>query len=125
MSLRILLVDDNRMNVELFVGALESDGHEVTVESDGLGGRARALSEGFDLLILDIQMPGLDGNALCRQLRAAGLAQPMLAVSSSAMPEQIERGLAAGFDAYLTKPISPKDLREAVRTFGAMAGGRT
>lgn len=116
--MRVLLVEDNRMNVELFVDALETDGHEVTVESDGLRGRSRALSERFDVLILDIQLPGLDGYALCRELRAAGVTTSMLALSSAAMPDQIERGLAAGFDAYLTKPIAPAALREAVRRFG-------
>lgn len=116
--MRILLVDDNRMNVELFVAALSPEGHRVTVETDGPSGRARALGERFDLLILDIELPGLSGDALCRELRAAGIASPMVALSSSAMPEQIERGLAAGFDAYLTKPISPAALREAVRAYG-------
>ena len=115
--MRVLLVDDNRMNVELFVDALESDGHEVAVELDGLRGRSRALGERFDLVILDIQLPGMDGYALCRELRGAGVVTPMLALSSSAMPEQIERGLAAVFDAYLTKPISPAALRGSVRKY--------
>ena len=122
--MRVLLVEDNALNVELFVDALESDGHEVTAEPDGLRGRDRALGERFDLLILDIQLPGIDGYALCRELRRAGIATPMLALSSSAMPEQIERGLAAGFDAYLTKPISPAALREAVRRYRDGVGGR-
>lgn len=118
--LRVLLVDDNPMNVELFVDSLEADGHVVAVERDGLRGRDRALREEFDVLILDIQLPGLDGYALCRDLRAAGRRGPILALSSSAMADQIERGMAAGFDRYLTKPISPAALREAVR---AAAGG--
>lgn len=113
--MRILLVEDNEMNVELFVDALESDGHELTVERDGPSGRARGLAEGFDLVILDIQLPGIDGYAVCRDLRAARPAGRIVALSSAAMPEQVARGLHAGFDAYLTKPISPSALREAVR----------
>lgn len=117
--MRVLLVDDNAMNVELFTDALETDGHEVAVERDGPSGRARALHERFDLVILDIQLPGLDGNAVCRDLRAAGVSGPIVALTSSAMAEQVERGMAAGFDAYLTKPISPAALRAAVRRFAS------
>ena len=114
--MRVLLVDDNEMNVELFVAALETDGHEVVVERDGTSGRDRALREPFDVHIVDIQLPGRDGYGVCRDLRAAGIRSPILAVSSAAMADQIEKGMAAGFDRYLTKPISPSALREAVRT---------
>lgn len=115
--MRILLVDDNALNVELFVDILETDGHEVIVERDGPSGRDRALSEAFDLVILDVQLPRQDGVAVCRALRAAGMSRPIVALSSSAMPEQIANGMSAGFDAYLTKPISPPDLRAAVRRY--------
>lgn len=113
--MRVLLVDDNAMNVELFVDSLVADGHEVTVERDGIAGRDRGLREPFDVVILDIQLPGIDGYAICRDLRAAGVRAPILALSSAAMADQVSRGLSAGFDAYLTKPISPSALREAVR----------
>lgn len=116
--MRVLLVEDNVMNVELFEASLAGDGHEVVVERDGVSGRDRALHEPFDVLILDIQLPGLDGLAICRDLRAAGVSAPILALSSAAMPAQVSRGLAAGFDAYLTKPISPSALRDAVRKAG-------
>jgi len=113
--MKILLVDDNAMNVEFFQDVLEGDGHVVVVARDGRAGLARALADAFDLLILDIQLPGMDGYGICRALRDQGLGGPILALSSSAMPAQIERGVAAGFDEYLTKPISPAALKEAVR----------
>jgi CheY-like chemotaxis protein len=113
--MRVLLVDDNEMNVELFVDSLATDGHEVVVERDGPTGRGRALREKFDVLVLDIQLPGMDGYAICRDLRTAGVRSPILALSSAAMAEQIDRGMSAGFDQYLTKPISPAALRDAVR----------
>lgn len=113
--MRLLLVDDNAMNAELFVSALESDGHVVVVERDGAGGRTRALAEPFELLILDVQLPDISGSTVCRELRAAGVRSPIIALSAAALPDEISRGLAAGFDAYLTKPISPADLRKAVR----------
>lgn len=115
--MRLLLVDDNALNLELFVDVLEGDGHQVTVERDGVNARRRALAEAFDLLVLDVQLPGLDGLALCRELRSAGIRTPMVAISSSAMPEQVARGRASGFDDYLTKPISPSALRVAVRRY--------
>lgn len=116
--MRVLVVDDNEMNVELFSDVLRSDGHEVVVERDGVGGRDRALGERFDLVILDIQMPRMDGHEVCRELRAAGISGPIVALTSSAMPEQVKRGAETGFDAYLTKPISPAALRSAVRQYG-------
>ena len=120
--MRVLLVEDNPMNIELFVDALETDGHTIAVERDGRDGLARALAERFELIVLDIQLPGTGGDAICRELRAAGVRTPIVALSSAALPEQVERGLSAGFDAYLTKPLAPRALREAVRRHGE--GGR-
>ena len=94
----------------------------MTVERDGLRARGRALAEPFDLIVLDIQMPLLDGYALCAELRAAGLRGPIIALSASALPSEVARGTTAGFDAYLTKPIRPAELRAAVRRFQAPAG---
>lgn len=112
--MRILLVEDDPLNVELFMAVLEDDGHQVTVAGDGLAGKAAALRATFDLVILDIQVPRLRGDAVCRELRAAGLSVPIIALSSEALPEQIRANSAAGFDAYLTKPISTVALRDAV-----------
>lgn len=119
--MRLLLVDDNEMNVELFGDILRGDGHEVIVERDGVAGRDRALAEKFDLIILDIQLPRLDGHEVCRELRGAGIGGPIVALTSSAMPDQVKRGAETGFDAYLTKPISPSALRAAVSERGTGA----
>ncbi|TMF26098.1 MAG: response regulator [Chloroflexi bacterium] len=112
--MRLLLVDDNRLNLELFVDVLEAAGHEVATETDALAGQRRALAEQFDLIVLDIQMPKIDGYEVCRALRAAGMRGPIFALSSNALPDDIAEGRKAGFDAYLTKPITPAALREAV-----------
>jgi len=116
--LRILLVEDDQMNVELFESALETDGHEIVTERDGAAGEARA-SDRFDLVLLDIQLPKKDGLAVCRSLRARGLRMPIVALSASVLPEEIARTKAAGFDLFLPKPISPRDLRDAVRRLGS------
>ena len=106
------------MNVELFEAALEVDGHEIVTERDGVAGEARA-SERFDLILLDIQLPKKDGLEVCRDLRARGLGIPIVALSASVLPEEVARTKAAGFDVFLSKPISPSDLRAAVRRIGS------
>lgn len=123
--MRVLLAEDNPTNVELFVAALETGGHVVVVERDGPTARDRALREPFDVIVLDIQMPGLDGHAVCAALRTAGHRGPILALSAAAMPEDLTRGRASGFDEYLTKPIRPAVLRAAVHRHGgdAASGG--
>jgi CheY-like chemotaxis protein len=115
--LRILLVEDDAMNVELFESALESDGHEIVTERDGAAGEQRA-SDRFDLILLDIQLPKKNGLEVCRSLRARGLRIPIVALSASVLPEEVARTKAAGFDIFLSKPISPRDLRDAVRRLG-------
>ena len=116
--MRILLVEDDPMNVELFESALETDGHEVVTERDGAAGEKRA-TERFDVVLLDIQLPKKNGLDVCRSLRARGLRIPIVALSASVLPEEVARTKAAGFDVFLSKPISPRDLRDAVRRAGA------
>lgn len=108
------------MNVELFESALETDGHEVVTERDGVAGEECA-SDRFDLILLDIQLPKKNGLEICRTLRARGLRMPIVALSASVLPEEIARTRAAGFDLFLSKPISPRDLRSAVRLLSAKA----
>ena len=115
--MRILIVEDDPLNVELFQAALETE-HEVVIERDGVGGEARALSEKFDLVLLDIQLPRRSGIEVCRSLRAAGLRTPIVALSASVLPEEVARTKEAGFELFWSKPISPPDLRAAVKSIG-------
>ncbi len=117
--MRILLIEDDPMNVELFESALETDGHEIVTERDGVAGEQRA-SDRFDVILLDIQLPKKDGLEVCKSLRARGLRMPIVALSASVLPEEIARTKAAGFDIFLSKPISPRDLRNAVRLLGEL-----
>jgi DNA-binding response OmpR family regulator len=114
---RLLVVDDNRLNLELFADALTDAGHQVEVATSGEAGLARALAETFDVVLLDVQLPGLSGVEVCRELRQAGHHGPILAVSANALPDQVALGMAAGFDQYLTKPISPHALCAAVAIY--------
>ncbi|OLC52915.1 MAG: hypothetical protein AUH85_15475 [Chloroflexi bacterium 13_1_40CM_4_68_4] len=116
--MRVLLVEDEPLNIILFKDVLEDDGHTVVIANDGVAGRDLALSQPFDLCILDIHLPRLRGDEVVKQLRAALVHGPVIALSSSALGSEVERGLLAGFDAYLTKPISPSELRDAVRRHG-------
>lgn len=121
MPLRVLLVEDEQMNADLFVDALEPDRHDVTVEQDGLLGHARARSQAFDVIVLDMNLPGMSGAEICRSLRAGGTTTPILALSASVLPNELQAGLRAGFDAYLTKPIAPAALRAAIRQYAKPA----
>lgn len=119
--MRVLLVEDEPMNAELFAGALAGDGHEIAVEHDGLDGLSRANFEQFDLIVLDMNLPGMSGAEICRSLRAGGTTTPIVALSTSVMPKELEARLRADFDAYLIKPITPAVLRDAVRRYDRRA----
>ena len=109
--MRILLVEDNDMNSGFVVAVFEPEGHEITLAKTGPDGLAAGLREAFDLILLDIEVPGLKGDAICRQLHDAGVRTPMVALTASAMPDQIAIFQAAGFDEVITKPVEPEILR--------------
>lgn len=106
------------MNNELVRAALAPE-HVVEAVEDGLLGLERALAKRFDLLLLDIELPGLRGDVVCARLRAAGHREPILALTASALPAELATLEHAGFDLVLTKPIDPDELRAAVRRFDA------
>ncbi len=109
MKLRILMIEDNEQNRYLEMYLLKSRGHEVQAADDGPAGLERAAAERPDIILLDIQLPGMDGYAVARALRQMpGLAGvPIVAVTSYAMPGDREKALAAGCSGYLEKPIDP------------------
>ncbi|MEZ5329106.1 MAG: response regulator transcription factor [Verrucomicrobiales bacterium] len=83
--------------------------------SDGTTGLERALAEPVDLVLLDVMMPGLDGYALCRELRQAGRAMPVLMLTARGRVDDRVEGLDSGADDYLMKPFSMKELLARVR----------
>ncbi|MDG4553759.1 MAG: response regulator [Candidatus Competibacter sp.] len=109
MSATILLIEDNEQNRYLVTFLLERFGHRVTMAPDGPSGLALARRQSFDLVLLDIQLPGLDGYAVARALRADPITRdlPIVAVTSYAMAGDREQILAAGCNGYLEKPIDP------------------
>jgi len=111
--------DDDEPTTELLSETLRRDGHTVVTEKTGTAGRERAVAEPFDLILCDIGLPDLNGFALARQIRAAGVDAPLLALSGYTSDQDRSLGLASGFDNYLTKPIKASVLREEVRFQGS------
>ncbi len=109
---RILLVEDNAANRRLIGDHLRRVGYVVEEVGTADAGIALALSEPFDLCVMDVQLPGTDGLTATRLLRASPITRdlPVLAVTAHAMRGDEERILAAGCDAYAAKPIAYKDL---------------
>ncbi len=109
MSRKILYIEDNEQNLYLVTYLLEKSGYTVVAARDGHAGIAAAIRERPALILLDIQLPGMDGYAVARGLRAApGLAGvPIVAVTSYAMVGDREKALAAGCTGNIEKPIDP------------------
>lgn len=109
MTRRVLLIEDNEQNRYLATFLLENAGFSVTAAADGPAGLATALREQFDMILLDVQLPGMDGYAVARSLRAdPALARvPIVAVTSYAMAGDREQIMASGCDGYMEKPINP------------------
>ena len=106
---RVLVVEDQAENLDLMVYLLTAFGHETLVAHDGAEGVAVATRERPDLVVMDLQMPVLDGYGAAARLREDPelSAIPLVAVTAYAMVGDRARIMAAGFDGYLTKPIDP------------------
>lgn len=104
--MRVLLVDDDREVAEYVRRELEEESFSVIVAHDGATGLRLAESSAFDILVLDVMMPFMDGLQLTRNLRRQNVLTPILLLTARDAPEEIVRGLEAGADDYLTKPFS-------------------
>ena len=111
---RILIVEDELAIAELEKDYLELSEFEVVIETDGIAGLDRALAEDFDMYILDIMLPGIDGFEICRRIREYKDA-PILMVSAKKEDIDKVRGLGLGADDYITKPFSPSELVARVK----------
>ena len=111
---KILIIEDDKAIAAIERDYLEIEGFEVEIAGDGVSGAARGLSEDFDLILLDLMLPGMDGFSVCRRLRER-LDIPILMVT--ARQEDIDkiRGLGLGADDYVEKPFSPSVLVARVK----------
>ncbi len=117
-SLRILLAEDNRINQRVAVSLLERSGHVVTVVVDGRAAVAAAAATAFDVILMDVQMPEMNGLDATAAIRAreltTGMRVPIVAMTAHAMRGDRERCLASGMDGYVAKPVSAKTLHQAL-----------
>ena len=111
---KVLIIEDEIAIAELEKDYLELSGFEVETESDGTVGLKRALSEDFDMYILDLMLPGIDGFEICKQIREEKNT-PILMVSAKKDDIDKIRGLGLGADDYITKPFSPSELVARVK----------
>ena len=121
--MRVLLVEDDRELADYVRRALEEEHYSVTTCFDGSAGLKAIQTATFDLLVLDVMLPTLDGFQLTRRARLEGVQAPILFLTGRDGPEDIVRGLDAGGDDYVTKPFSLAVLLARVRARTRMADG--
>jgi len=117
--MKVLIIEDNGQNLYLEQFLLEAKGHRVESAVDGTSGIALAQKDGFDIILLDIQLPDMDGHEVARRIVALPdwQAVPIVAVTSYAMAGDREKALAAGCSGYLEKPIDPDRFAAQVEGF--------
>ena len=120
----ILIVEDNEKNMKLVRDILRHSGHATLEAVTGGEGVRLALEERPDLILMDIQLPDIDGIAALRRIRDDSTldAVPVVAVSASVMPDDHQKIVDSGFDAFITKPINLKQFLDTVKHF--LAHGR-
>lgn len=121
---RILVVEDNPKNLKLVRDVLMHSGHEVIEATSGEDGVRLAVEAAPDLILMDLQLPGIDGAEALRQIRASDQnpGVPIVAVTAFAMNDDRERAFESGFDGYIEKPISVRGLPQQIRDFLRLGG---
>jgi len=123
-ELRILLAEDNAVNQKVTATVLRRRGHQVDVVDNGQLAVEAVRERAYDLVLMDVSMPVMDGLTATREIRALSGAGslPILALTAHALDEERERGIEAGMNAYLTKPIRGRQLIEAVERWARESG---
>ena len=112
---RILIVEDDAAIAFALEADLESEGYEVSVSTTGDDGLRRAREEGFDLVLLDVMLPGRDGFEVCRDLRRSGIRTPIIVLTARTHDAEKVLGLELGADDYIIKPFNPRELRARIK----------
>ena len=110
----ILIVDDSEVNLEVVSEMLRRLGHEVTIAADGETALAKLAAEPFDVVFMDVQLPGMDGLETTRRFRDSGKRTPVVALTAHTSMRDRDRCLAAGMNAVLTKPVDSTHLAAAI-----------
>src|SRR3989442_10525186 len=116
--MRILVIEDEPQLVKHITGALTRHSHDVTSEHDGALGLKAAMDQPPDLILLDLNLPGLDGFSVLSQFRKANTSTRVLILTARGEVEQRVKGLKAGADDYLAKPFSMEELIARVEALG-------
>jgi CheY-like chemotaxis protein len=123
--LHILVAEDNLINQRLVQRTLEKAGHSVVIADNGRRALERLAAERFDVVLMDVQMPEMDGFEAVQRIRkmetTSGRHQPVIAVTANAMRGDRERCLGAGMDGYLAKPFDPAMLHAMLATLSVDA----
>ncbi len=119
---RVLVVEDDIKIGAILRRGLGLKDIEVTVADDGLAGREAWETGDFDLVLLDVMLPGIDGISLCAERRAAGDTTPVILLTARGEEDARHRGLAAGATDYITKPFTYADL--TARVLGLLSAGQ-
>lgn len=109
----VLLVEDDAIVADVLIGLLQTQGHRPVHAGHALAALTANATQAFDLALVDLDLPGMDGLALARQLRAQGFDRPMIAITARADAEAEPEAMAAGFDAFLRKPLTGELLAQA------------
>jgi len=112
---KILVIEDEESILMALEDNLRLEGYEVSSAKDGLQGLAAAKEKGYDLIILDIMLPKMDGFEVCKQLRQAGITTPILILTAKSQEIDKVLGLELGADDYVTKPFSPREVLARVK----------
>ena len=123
--MRILVVEDEKRLAQNLQELLRREGYTVDVSNDGVSGLDNALSGIYDLLVLDVMLPGLDGFALLQRLRSTGSRLPVLMLTARGELSDRVRGLDQGADYYLTKPFQTPELLACVRLLLRRSNGES
>ncbi|RYZ51307.1 MAG: response regulator, partial [Proteobacteria bacterium] len=115
-DLKILVVDDSPDNRFLLTRMLKYQGADIIEASDGQEAVERAMSESFDVVLMDIQMPRMDGYSALAELRSRNYSKPIIALTAHAMKEEREKMLKAGFDGHVAKPVNQALLFDSIRS---------
>lgn len=121
--MRILVIEDEARLAETLAALLSRQGYAVDICGDGESGLDGAMSDIYDLIVLDVMLPKRDGLSLLRALRAAGRTVPVLLLTAKSELSDKVAGLDAGADYYLTKPFEPKELFACLRALTRRGGG--
>lgn len=119
----ILAIDDNPDILEILQHGLKEEGHTVDIANNGLSGEILATSRDYDIVLLDIGLPGKSGISLVKSIRSAGVTTPVLLLSGLTDVEFRVKGLDAGADDYLAKPFSFEELMARIRALRRRAAG--